>query len=112
MSEKGDLIRQWRQSLGLSIRDLAERTGLARESIASAERGQARESTTARLLAELRRVSDEVGVAPPPGESSPRAELEIVIFNVLADRTSDLEWLEDVGKRLADAIAASGLLRP
>ena len=43
--------------------------------------------------------------------SDDTTSLEVVIFGVLADYTSDMDWIDEAGAKLATALRDSGLLR-
>lgn len=105
-------IRTWRQALGLPARAVASEAGIARTTLANIERGDiARAATVARVLSTLRRLATEAGVALPDNDDDPAVELEVLIFNVLADHSSDMDWIENVSTSLAGSLRKSGLLR-
>lgn len=112
MSTTGDRIRSLRLRLGMSVKDLATLSGLSRETIVSAERGgRVREASIDRMFEALKKAFWESGLADDE-TAGDQAELEIVVFNVLADYTSDLDYVSEVGAKLVAALRESGLLRP
>ncbi len=102
-------IRHLRLLLGMSQRDLAERAGIDRQTVARAEAGEVamRPATAAKIIETLERIAAEAGVDASDDSSS----VELVIFGVLADYTSDMDWIDEAGAKLAAALRDSGLLR-
>lgn len=95
----------------MTLRDLAREAGIDRSTLAAIEEGgDVQPRSVAAVVAALERIEKAVGV--PDGDLPPaRARLEAVIFGVLADKTSDIDWLDEVGARLTKAIIDAGLLR-
>jgi transcriptional regulator with XRE-family HTH domain len=103
-------IRYLRLTIGMSIRDLAERSGVDRLTVTRAEAGQepVRPESAARILETLEKIATEVGLDL---SSDVGPTVEMVIFGVLADYTSDMDWIDEAGAKLATALRESGLLR-
>lgn len=102
-------IRHLRLVLGMSLKDLAERSGVDRLIVERAETGDepVRPESAARILETLEKIATEAGV----DTTSDARSLEEVIFGVLADYTSDMDWIDEAGAKLAEALSQSGLLR-
>lgn len=93
----GQRVRAERAKRGWTQQDLAERAGVSRMTVKSVEEGSMRVRASAHAA-----ISAALDLGP---------DLELVIFGVLADHTSDMDWLDEVGAKLADALRKSGLLR-
>jgi transcriptional regulator with XRE-family HTH domain len=79
---RGEAIRQRRMAFGLrSVREFAERTGLARETVTRAEHGEASEGTYQRLEAWLDAFEHEIGADEPAAPVS----IEQIEFTVEGD---------------------------
>lgn len=101
-------VRHLRRTLGMSMGDLARDAGVNRDSILRAERGeQVTLKTLQALLSALDRIAKEAGI--DTGDET--VTLDMVIFGVLADYSSDMEWIDEVGAKLSSALRESGLLR-
>lgn len=96
----GARVREARERLGYSIKALSDITGLDRKTIAAIEAGETvpKARTSFMLRAAL-------GFGDVP------ANAEAVIFNVLGDYNSDLDWIDEVGGKLVTALREAGLLR-
>lgn len=107
----GQRIKAARVKLGIPGRDLAERAGVDRHTLRRLEEGdeRVRASTVAMVLETLARLGREVGIPDLLGPES--VEVEVVVFRVLADHSSDLDWIDKVGTELVNALRESGLLR-
>ena len=109
--QDAERIRQLRQSTGISQRELAELAGVDRSSVRRAEGGEPMSAMKiGRILAALERLAKEAGVEVPAVGDGPPA-LDAVIFSVLADYTSDMDWIDEAGAKLEHALRESGLLR-
>lgn len=107
----GERIRAWRTALGMSARELAAKADVARNTLQMAESGQpVRASSIARILSALAQLGEEAGVPDPSGATGSTIDLQVLIFNTLADYTSDLEWLDEVAGKLETALREAGLL--
>jgi transcriptional regulator with XRE-family HTH domain len=79
LRERGQVIQRRRLAHGFrSLREFAERTGLSRESVTKAERGEASVGTYQRLEAWLDAFDHEVGEENPP-------TVEQITFTVAGD---------------------------
>ena len=79
---RGEAIRRRRMSHGIrSVREFAEQTGLARETVTRAEHGEASEGTYQRLEAWLDAFEHEIGADEPAEGPS----IEQITFTVEGD---------------------------
>lgn len=107
MTDDAQHIRRLRMTIGWTMKELAERSGVSWQTIAKAERGEhVTGASRERILGTLESMAEECGIDLP--NDTP---LDLVIFGVLADYTSDVEWIDEVSAKLATALRESKLLR-
>lgn len=115
--ERGEAIRRRRTAHGLrSVREFAERTGLSREAVTKAERGDASEGTYQRLEAWLDAFDHEVGEDGPPPPVVEQIEfviegdfgVKVTVKGPITDRAA----LEDSVTKIIRSIRGGGELPP
>lgn len=108
--ERGRVITERRQALGLSVRAFAREAGKSREAVTAAEGGQA----SLRTYVELEACLDELeGSAPGPDESGDiTVEVHGPATRWSVTFTGPLGAADELGRAALDILKESGALEP